>query len=442
MDFSKYNKKIPLISSLVIFSFILNGCGESGTCCSSSSSSSNASTSTTNSTSVEVTVERGAVYFATVKDSNNTTATYLSTNNNSGLSSIYTFDSEPVYPITVSGGYIDVNNDGKLDGNDTKLDINLTSYSKYVSTLTTLIDNNSSKKQYFMDTFNLTEDQLLNNIPTNINKDAVIASNAAFVILKKGYSFLSANFNNSISDQNTTYNTSFSAVTNLKTLNSNMENNIIDNNISNVSISRLTSSDIDTVKGLISSYFKVNETTLTNSTFTKNKTTSSLIEDIWNVAFSQATGGNYENFDIGVEITKLNSTKKVNILFDNISLVNGKLTTPSSIIIYGEDGAGGSSTKTYSSSNSSHTTLINGSVAYLQSLFGINLGYIINNQDMDASIKTSLTNAGTYYIKIYAEKINLGASNLPQNTSMQLLETSKVFTTADTQYISGTIVIK
>ena len=81
----------------------------------------------------------------------------------------------------------------------------------------------------------------------------------------------------------------------------------------------------------LSSYFKVNETTLNDSSFTKNKTSDDLIEDIWNIAFSQSSGGDYEDFDIGIEITKKNSTTKVSMLLNNVSLVNGELTPADSI---------------------------------------------------------------------------------------------------------------
>lgn len=87
------------------------------------------------STATDVTVERGKVFEATVVDSSSPVQTAVQKANQN----VYTFASTPTYPIKVTGGWIDVNDDGTMDANDVVLDVELVSYSNVVTPITTYI---------------------------------------------------------------------------------------------------------------------------------------------------------------------------------------------------------------------------------------------------------------------------------------------------------------
>ena len=97
---------------------LLSGCN------SGSSNSSNTSSSSSNTTAAAtvVTVERGAVLDASVKDANGEIAIVESKNT-------YKFTKEITYPITVTGGFIDVDDSGDKSAGDVKLTIPLMTYS-------------------------------------------------------------------------------------------------------------------------------------------------------------------------------------------------------------------------------------------------------------------------------------------------------------------------
>ena len=96
-------KKINGLVLSTLTAALLVGCG-------GGSSTSSSSTSTTKS----VTVERGAVVGATVKDSSNPPQEGKSSSNNN----VYEFENDVVYPIVVSGGFIDVDGDGEASHGD------------------------------------------------------------------------------------------------------------------------------------------------------------------------------------------------------------------------------------------------------------------------------------------------------------------------------------
>jgi len=87
------------------------------------------------SSATDVTVERGKVYNATVTDS----STPPQTAKEKANLNVYTFAKKPTYPISATGGWIDVNGDGKKDAKDVDLDITLKSYSDIVTPVTTYI---------------------------------------------------------------------------------------------------------------------------------------------------------------------------------------------------------------------------------------------------------------------------------------------------------------
>lgn len=93
----------------------------------------------------DITVERGPIYGATVKDSSSPSQTASSKGNNSN---IYTFTKEITYPIIVTGGFIDINNDKIINSADAKLTTTLSSYSDVVNPITTYLGNPKDKEQY------------------------------------------------------------------------------------------------------------------------------------------------------------------------------------------------------------------------------------------------------------------------------------------------------
>lgn len=136
--------QFKLISISGILSlFLLAGCG----------GATDAILSTTDSTNL--TVERGPVIGALVLDAKGKRAFNVG-------SGKYKFESTPIYPIYVSGGYIDVNRDGIIDINDTKLLTPLSISKNGISTVTivtTLILNEDIKNE-LMTKYSLSEEDL------------------------------------------------------------------------------------------------------------------------------------------------------------------------------------------------------------------------------------------------------------------------------------------
>jgi len=142
---------------------ILSGCG------SDSESQSN----------YDVIVERGPVYDANVTDSSGQVATQVEDGNNT-----YRFDEEIVYPVTASGGWVDVDRDGNLTENDVMLDVNLSSYSNVVTPTTTLLaDANESEREEILDTLEeitgADEEELLGD-PSVAPRNSLIVLNAVY----------------------------------------------------------------------------------------------------------------------------------------------------------------------------------------------------------------------------------------------------------------------
>jgi hypothetical protein len=146
-------------------------------------------------TAVDVTVERGKVFDANVIDSSKPAqvATQKVGKN------VYTFANAPVYPVVVSGGWIDVNDNGKMDENDIKLDIEMKSYGTTVTPLTTLMATKTKKEdrdamyKALADRLNATgigEDtkvtvEDLYKVPSEAPRDVMIVANAIFKDMKE-----------------------------------------------------------------------------------------------------------------------------------------------------------------------------------------------------------------------------------------------------------------
>lgn len=101
-----------------------------------------------------ITVERGPVIGATVKDANGQIASSVNNSNK------YKFDNEPEYPISAEGGFIDIDRNGKQDENEIKLDVVLMAPKGYniITPLTTLVvEKNES---YVTEQLGLSKDDL------------------------------------------------------------------------------------------------------------------------------------------------------------------------------------------------------------------------------------------------------------------------------------------
>ncbi len=146
-----------ILGSLFVAGLLFAGCGSSDT--------------TTADPSInDVTVERGPVYGSYVVDANGQRAYNLSSNT-------YRFRTTPAYPITAYGGYIDVNRDGVIDGNDTALGIPLSLNEQNRNTLTlatTLASISSDLKSEILTTYGLSDEDLFTLTPaTSLEVSAI-----------------------------------------------------------------------------------------------------------------------------------------------------------------------------------------------------------------------------------------------------------------------------
>ena len=151
-------------------------------CNSGSSNSSNTSSSSSNITAAAtvVTVERGAVLDASVKDANGEIAIVESKNT-------YKFTKEIGYPITVTGGFIDVDDSGDKSVGDVQLTIPLMTYSGTNITLitTAIADSNETirneKLEALANSLGTTKEELL-KLPSQ-SYDSSILSNELYSVL-------------------------------------------------------------------------------------------------------------------------------------------------------------------------------------------------------------------------------------------------------------------
>ena len=108
-------KKLSVLALSFLTAGFLVGCGGGGSSSDGTSTNSGASGLSEESvTSTDVTVERGAVYNSVVTDANGQIAIQKDGQN------VYTFAITPVYPITVTGGVVDVDGNG-IDEGDIEL---------------------------------------------------------------------------------------------------------------------------------------------------------------------------------------------------------------------------------------------------------------------------------------------------------------------------------
>ena len=170
--------KRVLYATMVLWMVLfVNGCGGGG---------GDSGVVTQAATTTDVTVERGKVYDARVVDSSNPPKVAVQKKN----SNVYTFTGDVTYPVKVTGGWIDVNDDGVMDIDDIQLQIEMISYSNIITPITTYIaDANETVRKnktaaLLTDYINMTEDELLHKVPSQSTKDAVILANAIYNNIK------------------------------------------------------------------------------------------------------------------------------------------------------------------------------------------------------------------------------------------------------------------
>jgi hypothetical protein len=119
-----------------------------------------------------ITVERGPVVNAMVVDSKGVKARELGGGK-------YQFNGTPSYPVMAVGGFIDINGDGRLsEGDITNTLIYDTLDGKGVTIVSTIAQN-SDIKEYLKTTYDLTDEEIANDLPQN-NKIIAAISDAVF----------------------------------------------------------------------------------------------------------------------------------------------------------------------------------------------------------------------------------------------------------------------
>ncbi len=166
----KIAHKLGFISTIAA-ALLFSGCGDSG----SSTPSADVSTSKT------ITVERGPLLDANVTDALGHVAVELGAGK-------YAFDHNPEYPISATGGYIDVNRDGKIDAGEVKNELMLKTQSGDVVTMATTLASDANKTKVLQEQFELTKEQIETQTPGK-SKDIEAFSNTLYAYaIENGYS--------------------------------------------------------------------------------------------------------------------------------------------------------------------------------------------------------------------------------------------------------------
>ena len=444
---------------------IFSGCGPSGTYSKIGSSDSN----NTSSENVTITVERGPVFMATVTDIEGKKAI----NDNSGFSNRYQFESKPTYPITVKGGYIDINRNGKIDNNDSKLNITMSSYSTVVSPLTTFIGNN----QEMIDTLNryykITEAEITQQVPSKSSINAILLSNILYKALLKGFKIDSEEFNQTVDDIQNIYEENFEEITDLSELSSllekkvledlnikqldsqeinELENNLsinnsainslpIDDSSSNTTESNNSSSSTSDTTASNNSSSSTSDTTASNNnssannnSFSRTYNSGENIQTIWNLTLNIPKDINIKNIDIGMHIVKERSGTIGNILIRGVSIKDNRVVNIDSIDVFGEKVSGTTGSISYGKSHN----ITQASVVLLQDKFLlIKLGYIMEQQTIVS--KESFRKADNYDCTLYVSQLDInGLSSNGDNPLKLSFDTFYTFP-ENSQKINGLV---
>ncbi|GGD43179.1 hypothetical protein GCM10012288_16840 [Malaciobacter pacificus] len=160
-------KKINSLVLSTLAAAVLVGCG-------------GGSSSSTSSTSVPVT--KGPLIKATAVDQNGKQGTQ-DMNTDGTYSNSYSFSGEIAFPIEVTGGYVDVNNNGIIDAGDYPFSGKLSSYSKVVTPITTYLGDTTTtegkaKLEKLKELTGASDDDLLITDPADTNAN-ILSLNAA-----------------------------------------------------------------------------------------------------------------------------------------------------------------------------------------------------------------------------------------------------------------------
>lgn len=414
--------------TISVLIFIVSGCGPSGELSSIEGSGSSAIVIDSNLTSI--TVERGPLFFASVKDKNGLEAS----NSNFGYSNVYTFETKPTPPIYVSNGYIDVNQNGRLDENDTKLDINMSSFSNIISPLTTFVGDvskDTSRLVYLKQHYGVSQEDIFNTLPSQSSKETLILSNAIYKTLVLKHSMGSAEFNQTIEDLQIYYTQSLSNIPDLKELSIKLEEGVL----SDLGAVPLNKNDMQDVASLLASKYYVHTNDINNSVFTRVKKSTDPVSDIWNIAFEIPLNSDVTTFDIGIHMLKKYSGTIGNIIAKGISIKDNKVTDINSLVIFGKKTSGSTGAKGYGASNE----LTKNSVVLLGNKLLFNLGYIIKAQTLVSA--NSFTKSAEYDVALYVTKVDINASKTDANRSIQTSFNSYYNFAAGTQEVNGTLTI-
>lgn len=322
----KKSTKIAL--SLVVGTLLLNGC--------SSSSSSDGNTDTPPAVPTDVTVERGAVYDANVTDAKGQVA---ESNNTNGYSNVYRFADTPTYPISVNGGWIDVDGDKNMTMEDIKLDFTMKSYSDVVTPITTYIaDPKETKREEKLNELvkiikkpdsNLTINDL-KKLPSKSLDNVIIMQNIIYKLIKENNNTVNSLDKNNIGEGYYQFSYSKPAKNDNENYNLTVEKQIISELNTDGKVKHLDPNYLyEHGKSIIAKTDNSNLTTekiadLTVSTTTKDDTNQTIMPKIdtntTNKIIDDINSTTNKIADVAVSPNDTNQTTPDNIVETNITL--------------------------------------------------------------------------------------------------------------------------
>lgn len=421
------------ISSILSLCFL--GCGPSGSC-----ESINLDSNTKTQNSVDIKVERGAVFMSTVVDANGTKAS----KNNLGYSNIYTFPNQPIYPISAKGGYIDIDGNGKLTRDDAKLDIDMVSYSNIISPLTTIVKDNNSSIEYLTKNYNISRSDIFDKVPSKTSIDTILFSNIAYIAIKNGYKIDSDEFTQTVTNIKDIYNQKFADIKDLHQLSILLEQELLkDKNITTpISENEITSIENNisnqTITPIISGTDKNNTTTQQQSytPFSKEYKSSDSVNTIWNFIIKIPIDKDIDNFDIGTTLVRNIDGTKGFILIKGVSLKDGQITSIGSVKVFGIKASGSTGSIAYGSSS----PITQNSVSIIQGdSILVNLGEIMQKQTIVS--EESFKRVSNYSVNLYISKVDVLAPDVG-SISFQTDYDEYYSFPSNTKRLNGTLNIK
>jgi hypothetical protein len=158
------------IISMVVATLLLSGCGSDGTTTLTEAADQ----------SRVITVERGPLLDANVTDEQGHVAVELGEGR-------YAFDHEPHYPITATGGYIDVDRNGKIDAGEVKNELQLSTHSGDVITMATTLAGSSENLEILQSSFELTKEQIETQVPSHSQAIEAFSNTLYSYSIQNGY---------------------------------------------------------------------------------------------------------------------------------------------------------------------------------------------------------------------------------------------------------------